>query len=115
MLNYGANTGASKLASFRLTRNGTEIGQTASGTGSSLDGIAPCVFSDGGDQIANKFIQFWDSPSSASAVEYRIHVYNKGATTATLYINYSSSDNAGGAAADRCRCSSNMVLQEYFA
>lgn len=115
MLNYGANTGQSKLASFRLTRNGTEIGQTASGTGSSLDGIAPCVFSDGGDQIANKFIQFWDSPSSASAVEYRIHAYNKGASTATLYINYSSSDNTGGSAADRCRCSSNMVLQEYFA
>jgi len=115
MLNYGANTGVSKLASFRLTRNGTEIGQTASGTGSSLDGIAPCVFSDGGDQIANKFIQFWDSPSSTSAVEYKIHVYNKGATTATLYINYSSNDNASGAASDRCRCSSNMVLQEYFA
>jgi hypothetical protein len=114
MINYGAGSGSSKLASFRLTRNGTEIGQTASGTGSSLDGIAPCVFTDGVDQINNTFIQFWDSPSSASAVEYRIHAYNKGATTATLYINYSSSDNGGGAA-DRCRCSSNMVLQEYFA
>ncbi len=115
MINYGAGSGASKLASFRLTRNGTEIGQTASGTGSSLDGIAPCVFTDGGDQINNTFIQFWDSPASASAVEYRIYAYNKGATTATLYINYSSNDNAGGPAADRCRCSSNMVLQEYFA
>lgn len=107
-LSYGA---------FRITRNGTEIG--SNNVGSLLYGIAPLnsTGSGSGSIFTSQFIQILDSPASASAVTYRIHLYATGPTNfPSIWLNRTLQDVTNGVNADSlARVSSSMILQEYFA
>ena len=102
---------------FRITRNGVEIG--SNNIGSSLYGIAQISgFSTFTYQstLVNQSIQILDSPSSASAVTYKIHLYATGSTFPQVWINRTYRDvlNNINSSFDP-RVSSSMTLQEYFA
>ena len=105
---------------FRITRNGTEIG--SNNIGSSLYGIAPLFSGDPTvtyqTAVANRSIQILDSPNSASAVTYKIHLYSTtvGGDVPSIWLNrtYKDVTNNVNSAAD-ARVSSSMTLQEYFA
>jgi len=115
MINYSSFHGSN--GAFRLTRNGTEIGSNS--IGSSLYGIAGVAENQLTNEVVNRYIQFLDTPSTGSAVTYRLHLYTTGsggATVPIVYLNRSQSDvTAPGNAQDRARGSSNMVLTEFFA
>ena len=107
-LNYGA---------FRVTRNGTPIGSNNIGT--DLFGIAPFtgvgpVFNS---YFNSQFIQILDSPASASAVTYKIHLYATGPTVfPSMWVNKAYQDVLNGINSPSiARVSSSMILQEYFA
>ena len=115
-INYG-NDGNSNYGAFRVTRNGTEIG--SNNVGSNLYGIGPFT---GAAAITNtyfssQFIQILDSPASASAVTYKIHLYATGPTNfPSIWLNRTFQDVTNGVNADSLpRVSSSMILQEYFA
>lgn len=127
MLNYGAEPLYSQYGAFRLTRTvggvETEIGSntsTSRGSGD-LRGIEQCIFTDAGTQYAMNCakIQFLDSPSSSSAVTYKLYIYGTGVAgkQAVIYINQSYYDynNPSGNINANARASSSMILQEYFA
>lgn len=109
--------GSGPYGAFRITRNGTEIG--SNNVGSSLYGIASSTGLAGAytNYLSNQFIQILDSPSTTSAVTYKIHLYATGPTLfPQMWVNKTSQDvtngvNNSGAA----RVSSSMTLQEYFA
>jgi hypothetical protein len=106
-INYGA---------FRITRNGTEIG--SNNIGSSLYGIAPFtgIGPYSSEFFNSQFIQILDSPSSASAVTYKIHLYATGATFPSMWVNKTYQDVLSGTnSSSAARVSSSMILQEYFA
>ena len=114
-INYVA--GNMQYGAFRITRNGTEIG--SNNVGSSLYGIAP-VNSPGVSTMSSfngQFIQILDSPASASAVTYKIHLYATGPTFfPQMHLNKTLDDVTNGTnSADDARVSSSMTLQEYFA
>jgi len=108
--------GSGPYGAFRITRNGTEIG--SNNVGSSLYGIASCAGLAGAytNYLSNQFIQILDSPSTTSAVTYKIHLYATGPTLfPQMWVNKTYQDvtngvNNSGAA----RVSSSMTLQEYF-
>lgn len=115
-LNYTTiNNG--QFGAFRVTRNGTEIG--SNNVGSSLYGIAPftglgAAYSS--EFFSNQFIQILDSPASASAVTYKIHLYATGATFPSMWVNKTYADVVAGVnSSSAARVSSSMILQEYFA
>jgi hypothetical protein len=115
-LNYG-NDGNSNYGAFRVTRNGTPIGSNNIGT--DLFGISPLT---GSAAISNfffssQFIQILDSPSSTSAVTYKIHLYATGPTVfPQIWVNKTYQDAInGGNSPSIARVSSSMILQEYFA
>jgi len=122
MINYGCEPLKSQYAAFRITRNNNEIGTNSSSSRGATDlrGIVQCKFDDSVNTNMNCVkIQFLDSPSSASSVTYRVHLYGTGAggNTTFLTINHNFNDylgNSNGINAN-CRSSSTMVLQEYFA
>ena len=107
-LNYGA---------FRITRNGTPIGSNNIGT--DLFGIAP--FTGAGpvfnSYFNSQFIQILDSPASASAVTYKIHLYATGPSVfPSMWVNKAYQDVLNGINSPSiARVSSSMILQEYFA
>jgi len=106
-INYGA---------FRITRNGTEIG--SNNIGSSLYGIAPFtgIGPYSSEFFNSQFIQILDSPASASAVTYKIHLYATGATFPSMWVNKTYQDVVSGTnSSSAARVSSSMILQEYFA
>ena len=106
-INYGA---------FRITRNGTEIG--SNNIGSSLYGIAPFtgIGAYSSEFFSSQFIQILDSPASASAVTYKIHLYATGATFPSMWVNKTYQDVLIGTnSSSAARVSSSMILQEYFA
>lgn len=106
-INYGA---------FRITRNGTEIG--SNNIGSSLYGIAPFtgIGPYSSEFFNSQFIQILDSPASASAVTYKIHLYATGATFPSMWVNKTYQDVLSGTnSSSAARVSSSMILQEYFA
>ena len=106
-INYGA---------FRITRNGTEIG--SNNIGSSLYGIAPFtgIGPYSSEFFNSQFIQILDSPASASAVTYKIHLYATGATFPSMWVNKTYQDVVSGSnSSSAARVSSSMILQEYFA
>lgn len=116
--NAGPGPVPSYKGAFRLTRNGTEIGSNS--VGSNLYGIAPMSgLSDySANFLSTQYIQFLDSPSSASAVTYKLHLYSTGSGGAfpQIYLNRTLADvNAGTNSANDARASSVMTLQEYFA
>jgi hypothetical protein len=124
MINYGATPLTSQYGAFRITRNGIEIGSNNSSSrgANDLRGIEQCVFADNqGQNIMNCVkIQFLDSPSSSSAVTYKVHLYGLGVSGnhAVIYINQSYNDAVGGNSLGinaNARASSSMILQEYFA
>lgn len=106
-----------QFGAFRVTRNGTEIG--SNNVGSSLYGIAPftglgAAYSS--EFFSNQFIQILDSPASASAVTYKIHLYATGATFPSMWVNKTYQDVVSGVnSSSAARVSSSMILQEYFA
>ena len=106
-----------QFGAFRVTRNSTEIGSNS--VGSSLYGIAPftglgAAYSS--EFFSNQFIQILDSPASASAVTYRIHLYATGATFPSMWVNKTYADVVAGVnSSSAARVSSSMILQEYFA
>ena len=106
-----------QFGAFRVTRNSTEIGSNS--VGSSLYGIAPftglgAAYSS--EFFSNQFIQILDSPASASAVTYRIHLYATGATFPSMWVNKTYADVVAGVnSSSSARVSSSMILQEYFA
>jgi hypothetical protein len=106
-----------QFGAFRVTRNGTEIG--SNNVGSSLYGIAPftglgAAYSS--EFFSNQFIQILDSPASASAVTYKIHLYATGATFPSMWVNKTYQDVVAGVnSSSAARVSSSMILQEYFA
>ena len=115
-INYG-NDGNSNYGAFRITRNGTPIGSNNIGT--DLFGIAPFT---GAAAITNtyfssQFIQILDSPASASAVTYKIHLYATGPTVfPSMWVNKTYQDALNGINSTAIgRVSSSMILQEYFA
>ena len=115
-VNYSSNnaTVGSNVAAFRITRNGTPIGDNNVGT--DLYGIAP--FPGVGDfsitALSSQFIQILDSPASTSAVTYKIHLYSTVAFP-SMWLNKSVSDVSSGHSSSKARVSSSMILQEYFA
>lgn len=106
-----------QFAAFRVTRNNVEIG--SNNVGSSLYGIAPFTglgASYSSEFFSNQFIQILDSPASASAVTYRIHLYATGATFPSMWVNKTYADVVAGVnSSSAARVSSSMILQEYFA
>jgi hypothetical protein len=103
VINYSFLTGDSKNCVFRLTRNGTEIG-TSTGTG--IVGIASASYEDGEiESINNVKIEFLDSPNTASAVAYKIHIYG----SSDLYLNFNISGSV------QQSTTSTITAQEYFA
>jgi hypothetical protein len=106
-----------QFAAFRVTRNNIEIG--SNNVGSSLYGIAPFTglgASYSSEFFSNQFIQILDSPASASAVTYRIHLYATGATFPSMWVNKTYADVVAGVnSSSAARVSSSMTLQEYFA
>jgi len=115
-INLGAS-GSLTYGAFRITRNGTEIG--SNNVGSLLYGIAPLnsTGSGSGSVFTSQFIQILDSPASASAVTYKIHLYATGPTNfPSIWLNRTYQDVVNGVNADSlARVSSSMILQEYFA
>lgn len=120
-INYSKKTSAnwSYYAVFRLTRTVgavvTEIGTST--TGATLSGIAPIVYYNDADSnlLNNVTFAFLDSPGTASAATYKVHVYSPGLTD-TLIINTCPSANAGNLTTPSiARVSSSMTLQEFFA
>ena len=115
-INIGVS-GILAYGAFRITRNGTEIGSNS--VGSLLYGIAPLnsTGSTSGSVFTSQFIQILDSPSSASAVTYKIHLYATGPTNfPSIWLNRTYQDVINGVNADSlARVSSSMILQEYFA
>ena len=115
-VNY-AGTNIEKGA-LRITRNGVEIG--SNNIGSSLYGIAPFTgLSPYSSNFFNsQFIQILDSPATASAVTYKIHLYSTtfGGSVPSMWLNRTNQDviNNANSASD-ARVSSSMTLQEYFA
>ncbi len=115
-VNY-AGTNIEKGA-LRITRNGVEIG--SNNIGSSLYGIAPFTgLSPYSSNFFNsQFIQILDSPATASAVTYKIHLYSTtfGGSVPSMWLNRTNQDvtNNTNSASD-ARVSSSMTLQEYFA
>jgi hypothetical protein len=107
----------SQFGAFRVTRNNVEIG--SNNVGSNLYGIAPftglgAAYST--EFLSSQFIQILDSPASASAVTYRIHLYATGATFPSMWVNKTYQDVINGAnSSSAARASSSMILQEYFA
>jgi hypothetical protein len=122
MINYGCEPLKSQYGAFRITRNNNEIGTNSSSSRGPTDlrGIVQCQYDDSFNTSMNCVkIQFLDSPSSASAVTYRVHLYGTaaGGNTTFLTINHNFNDylgNSNGINAN-CRSSSTMVLQEFFA
>jgi hypothetical protein len=102
---------------FRITRNGTEIG--SNNVGSSLYGISSVtgVSMFNVQALTSQFIQILDSPASASAVTYKIHLYATGPTTfPSMWVNKTDQDVTNGVNnSASARASSSMTLQEYFA
>ena len=120
LVTIAINVGVSGILSygaFRITRNGTEIG--SNNVGSLLYGIAPLnsTGSTSGSVFTSQFIQILDSPASASAVTYKIHLYATGPTNfPSIWVNRTLQDVTNGVNADSlARTSSSMILQEYFA
>jgi hypothetical protein len=115
-VNYTAK-GDGVYGAFRITRNGTEIGSNNVGT--SLYGIAPYFgLADlNNNGLSSQFIQILDSPSTTSAVTYKIHLYATGLSVLpSMWINKTTADiNNGGNNSAAARVSSSMTLQEYFA
>ena len=115
-VNFGIS-GILAYGAFRITRNGTEIG--SNNVGSLLYGIAPLssTGSTSGSILTSQFIQILDSPASASAVTYKIHLYATGPTNfPSIWLNRTFQDVTNGVNADSLpRVSSSMILQEYFA
>ena len=106
VLNYSCITNSSQFVLFRVTRNGTEIGTSV---GAGQKGIASGSYEDGEvNAINNTKIEFLDSPSSSSAVTYKVHVFTPLSAT-NLYLNYAIN---GGSSFTTI---STMTLQEYFA
>ena len=115
-INYGAD-GNLNYGAFRVTRNGTPIGSNNIGT--DLFGIAPFpgvgpVFNS---FFNSQFIQILDSPASASAVTYKIHLYATGPSVfPQMWVNKTYQDVINGINSPSiARVSSSMILQEYFA
>jgi len=106
-----------QFAAFRVTRNNVEIG--SNNFGSNLYGIAPFTglgASYSSEFFSNQFIQILDSPASASAVTYRIHLYATGVTFPSMWVNKTYQDVVAGVnSSSAARVSSSMILQEYFA
>ena len=114
-INYGGTNSFPSYGAFRITRNGTPIGDNNVGT--NLFGIAPFagVGSFGTTTfLSSQFIQILDSPASASAVTYKIHLYAT-ASPPVMWVNKSYDDVVGGSSGATPRVSSSMTLQEYFA
>lgn len=114
MINYCSINGS--YGAFRLTRNGTEIGSNS--IGSSLYGIAGVAENELTTEVANRYIQFLDTPSTGSAVTYKLHLYTTGfgGTIPTVYLNRTEADvTSPPNAQNKARGSSNMVLTEFFA
>ena len=115
-INFGIS-GSLAYGAFRITRNANEIG--SNNVGSLLYGIAPLssTGSTSGSILTSQFIQILDSPSSASAVTYKIHLYATGPTNfPSIWLNRTFQDVTNGVNADSLpRVSSSMILQEYFA
>jgi hypothetical protein len=115
-INYtGTNV---QYGAFRITRNGTEIGSNT--VGSSLFGIAPLAGINpySSNFLSSQFIQILDSPGTASAVTYKIHIYTTGAggIFPQVWINKTYNDvSSGNNSSTDARTSSSMILQEYFA
>jgi fibronectin-binding autotransporter adhesin len=106
VLNYSCLTNASQYVLFRITRNGTQVGNSI-GTGQ--QGIASGSYEDGEvNAINNTKIEFLDSPSTGSAVTYKVHIYSPLSPT-NVYMNYAVN---GGTSFTTC---SMMTLQEFFA
>jgi hypothetical protein len=115
-INYGAD-GNLNYGAFRVTRNGTPIG--SNNIGADLFGIAPFpgvgpVFNS---FFNSQFIQILDSPASASAVTYKIHLYATGPSVfPQMWVNKTYQDVLNGInSSSIARVSSSMILQEYFA
>ena len=114
-INYSATTNI-QFGVLRITRNGTEIG--SNNIGSSLYGIAPFtgIGAYSSEFFSSQFIQILDSPASASAVTYKIHLYATGATFPSMWVNKTYQDVVSGSnSSSAARVSSSMILQEYFA
>ncbi len=106
-----------QFGAFRITRNGTEIG--SNNIGSNLYGIAPFtgIGPYSSEFFNSQFIQILDSPASATAVTYKIHLYATGPTTfPSMWVNKTYQDVLSGSnSSSAARVSSSMILQEYFA
>jgi len=120
-INYSKKTSGnwSYYAVFKLTRTigatVTELGN--SNTGATLSGIAPIVYYNDADTnlLNNVTFQFLDTPNTASAATYKVHVFSPSLTD-TLIVNTCPSANAGNLTTPSiARVSSSMTLQEFFA
>ncbi len=115
---YGAAPGYSASSCFRLTRDdGTqiEIGYPTSSPGNRQSGISSPSYYEGasGEYQNSVTITFLDSPSTTSAVTYRINIHAAfPAGSAPVLINRSFADSNTHLYG---RSISTMILQEYFA
>ncbi len=104
VINYSFSTSYSKNCTFRLTRNGTEIGTS---TGMGIVGISSASYEDGEiEAINNVKIQFFDTGiTTVTPYTYKIHIYGSN----NMYLNYNVS------AYSQQSATSTIVVQEFFA
>jgi hypothetical protein len=104
-----SNSGENGSGGFVIRRGSTAIGVGATaGDRASVSAYGGAVLNSVAD-MAMISLTFVDSPSSTSALTYGISVYNRDATSATAYVNRSSSDTDDGG---RARTVSTITLTE---
>lgn len=90
----GGGQSATTHVQVRLLRDATEIGSgNADGTSTPCFGFLPAFGS--GDVMYNASTEVLDSPSTTSALTYKVQFRNNN-STGTIYINRSQSSNTAG-------------------
>jgi len=95
---YGMNT-ASRIASFNIVRDSTNLGQPTSAKAQSS---TRTLYNSSADELHQLHIEFLDSPSTTSATVYKLQMRSN--TTNTLFLGDRSSED--------CRQGTTITLME---
>lgn len=107
---FGNNAGTARTASFRIVRNSTVVG-AGTPEGSRLGASFRDFIDADANHARNGSFAHLDSPSSTSAITYKLQANNQGNT---LSINRTGSDDNNGLAWGT-RCASSITLMEIAA
>ena len=109
MVNTGSNTPSNGCCLLRLMRASTAIAVGDSASARTLASTGRGAESAGVNTILTQTIHWIDSPSTASAVTYKIQFASRGAGAGTSYINRTSTDSDNY---EHQRTASSLTLME---